>query len=63
MVLMQTAKAEIMNPNNHKSDQVRILLNSGSQRTYATETLAEKLQLTRENEEEIKLVTFMSDKP
>ena len=63
MVLMQTAKAEIMNPNKHKSDLVRILLDSGSQRSYVTETLAEKLQLTRENEEEIKLVTFMSDKP
>ena len=63
MVLMQTAKAEIMNPNKHKSDQVRILLDSGSQRTYVTETLAEKLQHTRENEEEIKLVTFMSDRP
>ena len=62
MVLMQTAKAETMNPNKHKSDQVRILLDSGSQRTYVTETLAEKLQLTRESEEEIKLVTFMSDR-
>ena len=63
MVLMQTAKAEIMNPNKCTGDQARILLDSGSQRTYVTESLAEKLQLTRENEEEIKLVTFMSDKP
>ena len=63
MVLMQTAKAEIMNPNKCTGNQARILLDSGSQRTYVTESLAEKLQLTRENEEEIKLVTFMSDKP
>ena len=63
MVLMQTAKTEIKNQNNSRSEQVRILLDSGSQRTYVTESLAEKLQLKRENEEEIKLVTFGSDKP
>ena len=63
MVLMQTAKAEIQSPNNSKSEHVRILLDSGSQRTYVTESLAEKLKLTRESEEEIKLVTFGSHKP
>ena len=31
--------------------------------TYATEKVAEKLQLSRESEEEINLVTFGSDKP
>ena len=40
---------------------MRILLDSGSQRTYITEKLATQLQLTREKEEEIKLVTFGSD--
>ena len=63
MVLMQTAKTEIKNQNNSRSEQVRILLDSGSQRTYVTESLAEKLKLKRENEEEIKLVMFGSDKP
>ena len=62
-MVMQAANAEIMNLNKCTGNQARILLDSGSQRTYVTETLAEKLQLTRENEEEIKLVTFMSDKP
>lgn len=42
---------------------MRILLDSGSQRTYVTEKLAEQLQLTRETEEEIKLVTFGSENP
>lgn len=60
MVLMQTAKSEVRNPLNSKSDMVRILLDSGSQRTYITEKLAEQLQLTREKEE-IKLTTFGSD--
>ena len=63
MVLMQTAKTEIKSPNRSKCEQVRILLDSGSQRTYVTEKLADRLQLTRESEEEIKLVTFGSDKP
>ena len=63
MVLMQTAKAETQSPNNSESGHVRILLDSGSQRTYVTESLAEKLKLTRESEEVIKLVTFGSDKP
>ena len=62
MVLMQTAKTEIKNQYNSKCEQVRILLDSGSQRTYVTESLAEKLQPTRESGEEIKLVTFGSDK-
>ena len=34
MVLMQTAKAEIQGHNNPERAHVRILLNSGSQRTY-----------------------------
>ena len=58
---MQTAKSEVKNPTKSKCEIVRILLDSGSQRTYITEKLAEQLQLTREKEEEIKLVTFGSD--
>ena len=58
---MQTAKSEVKNPTKSKSEIVRILLYSGSLRTYITEKLAEQLQLTREKEEEIKLVTFGSD--
>ena len=63
MVLMQTAKKEIKSPNRSKCERVWILLDSGSQRTYVTEKLADRLQLTRESEEEIKLVTFCSDMP
>ena len=63
MVLMQTAKAVIKSPNNSEVENVRILLDSGSQRTYVTESLAHKLKLKRESEEEIKLITFGSDKP
>ena len=63
MVLMQTAKTEIKGQRNTKGEIVRILLDSGSQRTYVTEEFADKLQLKREKEEEIKLVTFGCDRP
>ena len=54
MVLMQTSKAEIQGHNNSEREHVRILLASGSQRTYVTEHLAEKLKLKIESAEEIK---------
>ncbi|XP_060552386.1 uncharacterized protein LOC132713726 [Ruditapes philippinarum] len=60
MVLMQTARTEILNSHNNKRAEVRILLDCGSQRTYITEKLAEKLKLKKEKMEEIKLVTFGS---
>ena len=43
IVLMQTAQAKLTNLNQSKCEQVRILLDSGSQRTYITESLAEQL--------------------
>ena len=55
-VLMQTAK--IQGHSNSEREHVSILLDSGSQRTYVTENLAEKLMLKREREEEIEVVTF-----
>ena len=63
IVLMQTARTEIKSCDNSRSEQIRILLDSGSQRTYVTESLAEKSLLKRESEEEIKVVTFGSNKP
>ena len=63
MVLMQTSKAVIKSPNNSEVENVRILLDSGSQRTYVTKSLAYKLKLKRESEEKIKLITIGSDKP
>jgi len=56
-VFMQTAKAEIQNPRNTNSKQIRLLVYTGSQRTYITENLAEQLGLVKCDEQEIKLVT------
>ena len=63
MVLMQTTRADINNPNNDLKQNVRMLLDSGSQRTYITELLAKKMDLKIGKREEIMLVTFGSEKP
>ena len=63
MVLMQTAKADIKNPVNGISQNARFLLDSGSQRTYITESLAKKLKLKLGDKDEFILVTFGSAKP
>ena len=62
-VLMQTAKTEIRNPDSTRSQTVRLLFDSGSQRTYITEHLAEQLDLKRNGQEQIKLATFGTDTP
>ena len=56
-------KSRNKNAYNAKSEQVRILLDSGSRRTHITEALAEKILLKRNCEEEIKLLPFGSVKP
>ena len=63
MVLMQTARGNILNPNNEMEENACMLFDSGSQRTYITEALAEKLNLTLGEKSEIALFTFGSKKP
>ena len=63
MVLMQTAKANIRNPIEGTQENGRILFDSGSQRTYITESLARKLNLKLGEMNEITLLTFGSKKP
>ena len=62
MVLMQTARADIKNDTHGGRHNVRLILDSGSQRTYITESLARKLHLKMGNKDEIMLVTFGSEK-
>lgn len=57
-VLMQTASSEVKNPNGANSVKTRMLFDSGSQRTYITEVLADKLGLKPERQEDLKIVTF-----
>ena len=63
VVLMQTAKAVIRNPSGNEYDKIRLLMDSGSQRTYITEAYARKLNLKFMSTEEVSVVTFGSDRP
>ena len=60
---MHTSKADIKSTNSGYRHNIRLLLDSGSQRTYITESLAKKLDLKMGNTDEIMLVTFGSEKP
>ena len=62
-VLMQTAKGNVFNKVNGKQENIRMLFDSGSQRTYITEDLAKKLSLKLGEKSKISLVTFGSKKP
>ena len=63
MVLMQTAKGNVFNKVNGKQENVRMLFDSGSQRTYIAVDLAKKLSLKLGEKSKISLVTFGSEKP
>lgn len=62
-VLMQTTTVEVKTPMGERSVKTRLLLDSGSQRTYVSKSLAEQLGLKTEKSEEIKIVTFGNNKP
>ena len=63
MVPMQTAKRNVFNKVNEKQENIQMLFDSGSQRTYIKEDLAKKLSLTLGEKNKISLVTFGSEKP
>ncbi|XP_062618742.1 uncharacterized protein LOC134280348 [Saccostrea cucullata] len=62
IVLMQTAQTEVANNNRENSEPTRLFMDSGSQRTYITEILAEKLKLKILTIEKISLITFGAEK-
>ncbi|XP_062602892.1 uncharacterized protein LOC134264633 [Saccostrea cucullata] len=63
MVLMQTARTDASDLKGRRDESVRILMDSGSQRTYVTEELVSRLNLQRKQTEEISLSTFGVKKP
>ncbi|XP_060551133.1 uncharacterized protein LOC132712731 [Ruditapes philippinarum] len=62
MILMQTVKTKVYNPQNGKEEEIRILLDSGSQRSYVSDSLAKRLDMKSEVSENINVMTFGSDK-
>ena len=61
-MLLQTALTEVKGKESKQCEKVRLILDSGSHKTYITKSLAERLGLEEENEQEIHLVTFGSEK-
>ena len=61
-VLLQTAKAVAVNPNNGKKCEIRILFDSGIQRSYVSEEVKDKLQLKAEKKGTLNLNTFGNSK-
>lgn len=62
-VQMQTATSEVTNSSGSPVVSVRIMLDSGSQRTYVTENLARYLNLQLKAPERLAVVTFGTEKP
>ncbi|XP_073249615.1 uncharacterized protein [Porites lutea] len=62
-VLMQTATVEVENLEKSGKQTIRLLLDTGSQRSYITEQLADKLQLPIKGSETLTVYTFNTSKP
>ena len=62
-VQMQTATSIVKNLSGSSSASVRMILDSGSQRTYITEKLAKDLHLQLNPPERLTVVTFGTEKP
>ena len=62
-ILMQTATVMVKDLHGKLSAKIRLILDSGSQRSYVTESLAKQLKLPLDTTERLSVVTFASDKP
>ena len=62
-ILLQTAKVAAFNPSDPQASQlVRIVLDTGSQRSYITNSVKEKLSLVPDGEQCMSIMTFGSNK-
>ena len=62
-ILLQTAKVAAFNPSDPRAFQlVRIVLDTGSQRSYITNSVKEKLSLVPKGEQCVSIMTFGSNK-
>lgn len=62
-VLLQTASTEIRSPDGTTSAKIRLILDSGSQRTYITKAMAKRLKLQPKGVIRLTLFTFGSRSP
>ena len=57
-ILLQTAQAMAVNPVTGQFQKIRLLFDNGSQRSYVTEDLCNRLKLSAEQNERLQLNTF-----
>ena len=62
-IVIQTALATVKNTETLRSEKTRILMDTGSQRTYITKELADNLQLKTRETQEYSIYTLGSKKP
>ena len=62
-VILQTVIIEAMDPGQSKSEITRVLMDTGSQRTYITEEIVKNLKLTTEGNVKLTVFTFGASKP
>ena len=62
-ILMQTATVVVKNSQGDASEKIHLILNSGSKRSYVTESVAKRLKLPLNSTERLSVVTFGTNKP
>ena len=63
-VVLQTARVDLVNPkDDNKKEETRLLLDSGSQRSYISRELADKMELKPSRKNYLTLYTFGSTNP
>ena len=62
-ILMQTATVVVKNSQGDVSEKIRLILDSGSQSSYITESVAKRLKLPLNSTERLSVVTFGTNKP
>ena len=60
---MQTALIDAMDLDESTSEIMRIMMDTGSQRTHATREISKKLQLQYENTDRVSVSPFGANKP
>ena len=60
---MQTTLIETMDPDQSKSEIKRVVVDTGSQRTYITEEIVKKLNLATRGNVKFNVFTFGASKP
>ena len=60
---MQIVSMEAMDPDQSKSEITKVLMDTGSQRTYITQEIIKRLKLTIEDNVKLTVFTFGASKP